>query len=119
MSAIVIDAGHRLGPAWADVVMGAVTSVTFEIPLRHCPNADIVGVVTIACTHLDAVPDCLLAIAARHSPEHQVVRLSAWPEPDVAVFKVIQGSRSLNLVASTLLADLLCQGDIAPNLKLR
>ena len=70
----------------------AVTSAAFGVPLRHCPDAAIAGVVIVAWTYLDALPDCL---AARHSPsqspEHEVVRLSAWPEPDVAVFKVISG----------------------------
>lgn len=62
-------------------------TVRFEVPARH--HADAGGVVSIARAHLDAVPDCLLSVAAQQSPADQVVRLSAWPEPNLAVFKVV------------------------------
>ena len=65
-------------------------SVRFEIPAHHGLQADSAGVVSIAKAHLDALPNCLLSIAAQQAPADQVVRLSAWPEPNLAVFKVIQ-----------------------------
>lgn len=64
-------------------------AVSFEVPARHHPDADAAGVVFIARAHLDALPDCLLSVAAQQTPADQVVRLSAWPEPNLAVFKVV------------------------------
>lgn len=68
----------------------ASSALNFEVPTHQHPNADTAGVVPIARAHLHAAPDCLLSIAAQQSPKEQVVRLSAWPEPNLAVFKVTQ-----------------------------
>ena len=69
--------------------MAAATSTSFGVPASHHFKADIAEVVSIARVHLDAVPESLLSIAASHSPEGEVVRLSSWHKPSVAVFKVI------------------------------
>ena len=81
----------------------ASAALNFEVPTRQHPDADTAGVISIARAHLDAVPDCLLSIAAQHSPEEQVVRLSAWPKPNLAVFKVTTGSLSLLVAAAGVL----------------
>ena len=71
--------------------MAAATS--FGVPASHHSEA-IAGVVSIDQVHLDAVPESLLSIAARQSPEGEVVRLSSWQDPSVAVLQVITVSRT-------------------------
>ena len=66
--------------------MAAVTS--FAFPTRQDPQANIAGVVSISRAHLDAVPESLLSIAAQHSSAGEVVRLTSWAKPDVAVLQV-------------------------------
>lgn len=67
--------------------MAAVTS--FAVPTRQDPQANIAGVVPISRAHLDAVPESLLSIAAQQSSAGEVVRLTSWAKPDVAVLQVI------------------------------
>lgn len=76
--------------------MAAATSTSFGVPASHHSKADSAGVVSIARVHLDAVPESLLSVAASQSPEGEVVRLSSWHKPSVAVFKVIAISRTVS-----------------------
>lgn len=72
----------------------------FWDPSQPPPEADIAGVVSIARVHLDAVPESLLSVAASQSPEGEVVRLSSWHKPSVAVVKVIAISRTSDSTVS-------------------
>ena len=47
------------------------------------------GVVTIAQEHLDMAPESLLSIAAKQSPDCEVVGLKFWPEPSVTALQVV------------------------------
>lgn len=66
--------------------MAAVTS--FAVPTRQDPEANIAGIVSISRAHVNAVPESLLSIAAQQSSAGEVVRLSSWAEPNVAVLQV-------------------------------
>ncbi len=79
--------------------MAAVTS--FAVPACQDPQANIAGIVSISRAHLDAVPESLLSIAAQQSSAGEVVRLSSWAKPNVAVLQVI--ARKFGLLISVWL----------------
>ena len=59
-------------------------------PGHGAQTAIAVGVVSIAKEHLIRAPESLLSIAAKQSPDSEVIPLSSWPEPSVTTLKVIQ-----------------------------
>ncbi len=86
--------------------MAAVTS--FAVPTRQDPQANIAGIVSISRAHPDAVPESLLSIAAQQSSAGEVVRLSSWAEPNVAVLQYLTGDCPVILVCRYRFGHIRC-----------